>query len=114
MLIRTSCQPLSGCKRGQKLCVNFFAFFFFFCEQTHHRDSSPTALIKPCVHVSVGETLYSFALILTRRMPRNETPVKFIKKEKGRRDGVRVCAKNERGSEGGKKAVKTERDTERS
>lgn len=47
-------------------------------------------------------------------MPRNETPVKFIKKEKGRRDGVRVCAKNERGSEGGKKAVKTERDTERS
>lgn len=40
-------------------------------------------------------------------MPRNETPAKFIKKEKGPKDGVKERAKNEQESEGGKKAVKS-------
>ena len=45
---------LSGLQDGAETFLYFLSFFFFFQEQTHHLDSSPTALLKSCLHVSVS------------------------------------------------------------
>lgn len=49
VLIKTSCQLLADRRRRAE---NFVG------EKTDHRDSGPTALIKPCVHVSSGEAIH--------------------------------------------------------
>lgn len=79
-----------------QLCWAFFVVVFFWaCKQTHHRDSSPTALIKPCVHRE--EALERQHIIFIRSNPdtlhaKKMGRLRNLFKKKGHKDREKECA----------------------
>lgn len=110
--IRTPCHTLSCCRRGPKLFTFLFLFFFLplptntSARQQSHRSSKTTvqdsvgALYVTCIYYNPG-TLQGKEM---RRLWN-------VFKKKG---DIKTESRNVQNSEGGKKAVKTEWDTETS
>lgn len=88
---------LSGLQEGAETFLYFLSFFFPRTNTSPWQQSHSSIKIMPACQRRRGCTLCSLALILARCAPRNETPAKFILKERGHKDRVKECAKKNGG-----------------